>query len=222
MQYLDEGQQYQPRRAVYLPPPPGQPWQPQQPPQQPPVGGQIPGQGIYLQQQAQAEQAYQASLADIAHRKSNTIRDYGFNADGTVDAHNNYGQIQNMWRGQGQQTDASNLGLLGRGIKGGLANQAHTALNTMIGGQNLDLSNHYNTDMYNYGQEALGAEATKNAAILSAQQQAEQTAQQNSDYTPAAAPPDAPPDTPARRQARQHAVRQAAQRAARRRRGRRH
>jgi hypothetical protein len=196
--------------------------QPQTPPVTPPVapvGGQIPHAGIYLQQQAQAEQAYQNALVDIEHRRSASIRDYGFLPGGGVDPNNNYGQIQNLWRNQAAAANQQELGLMSHGLRGGLANQAISNRKLAEGGQNLDLQNHYNTDMYNLAQERTQAEQTHSNDLLAAQQAAAQDAQQNEDYTPAIVP-EAPPALPNQAQARRHVAQRRAQQA-RRRRGRR-
>jgi hypothetical protein len=108
---------------------------------------------------------------------------------------------------------------MSHGLRGGLANQAISNRKLAEGGQNLDLQNHYNTDMYNLAQERTQAEQTHSNDLLAAQQAAAQDAQQNEDYTPAIVP-EAPPALPNQAQARRHVAQRRAQQA-RRRRGRR-
>src|SRR5687767_15832956 len=59
----------------------------------PPAGGAIPGQGIYAERQADAERIYQQTLAQIAHQRGTTLRDYGLQEGGQVDPHNQYGKF---------------------------------------------------------------------------------------------------------------------------------
>lgn len=190
------------------PPISGQPPQAPGPGPTPPVGSQIPGAGIYLQQQAGAEQAYQNALNNIEHQRGETIRNYGFLPGGGVDPNNNYGMIQNLWRQQASTANEQDLGLLGRGIRGGLAGQAMAQRKVAEGGQNLELQRGYDSSMYDLGQQRLQAESEHNAAMLQAQQEAAQNAQQNENYTPAIVPEE-PPALPNQQQARQNHARRA-------------
>lgn len=217
----DEGQRtyYQPPR-----PRPGQYTPPGAPPPRPqPTGSQIPGQGIYLQKQAQAEQAYQQALAQLAQRKSQTFRDYGFLESGGVDPNAQHGQIQNLWRGQAANADQQDYSMVGRGIRGGVAAQGLAQRKIMEGGQNLDLQNNFTNNMQELAQGRTQAENVRNEALLAAQQEALMAAQQAEQYTPAtpeAPEAPAPAPLPGRGRARQHLARAAAarQRARRRRR----
>lgn len=184
---------------------------PQAPPPTPgpPVGSQIPGQGIYLQKQAQAEQAYQQALAQLAQRKSQTFRDYGFLESGGVDPNAQHGAIQNLWRGQAANADQEDYSLLSRGISGGLAGQSYMQRKIAEGGQNLELQNNFTNNMQELANARTQAEATKNEALLAAQQEALMAAQEHEQFTPAAPEPGepAPSPLPGRAAARRHVAR---------------
>jgi hypothetical protein len=212
MAFVDE--EGQNRWAPYRPPyrPPQAPQQPQQP-----TGSQIPNQGIYLQKQAQAEQAYQRALAQLAARKSQTFKNYGFLENGQVDPNATHGKIQDLWREQAGAAQQEDYSMLGRGIKGGLAGQVRTLAKLREGGQNLGLQNEYTGAMSDIANAATQAEADKNAAMLAIQQEAEQEARQNQQFTPADPEPDEPVaparQLPARRVARRQITRARARRA---------
>ena len=190
-------------------PPPGAPT----PAAGPPQGSQIPGQGLYLQKQALAEQAYQTALAQLAQRKSQTFRDYGFLESGGVDPNAQHGAIQNLWRGQAANAEQEDYSLLGRGIQGGLAGQSYMQRKIAEGGQNLELQNNFTNNMQELANMRTQAEATKNEALLAAQQEALTAAQENEQFTPAEAETEAPAPgpLPGRRRARRHLARAAAQ-----------
>lgn len=164
-----------------------------------PTGSQIPNSGIYLQRQAQAEQAYQTALATIAQKKSETFRNYGFLENGQVDPNNNYGQIQNLWRNQAGAANQEDYSLLSRGIHGGLAGQEHSALKGAEGAQNLDLQQGYTGAMNDLANQRTGAESEHSTALLNAQQEAMAQALQDNNFTPAEAEAALPNHKKARR-----------------------
>lgn len=64
-----------------------------------------PFSGQYAQIQAQAEQAYQQALANIASQRASLLQQYGYSSDGSIDPSNPYGLYQQGQR-QYQEQDA--------------------------------------------------------------------------------------------------------------------
>jgi hypothetical protein len=133
------------------------------------AGGGIPGEGIYQEQQALANRAYQDAINNINFKKNQTYRTYGFTPEGTADPNNQLGLYQRM-RGEhaGQLMDA-NEARVGRGLSAtGLGAQQTTRLR---GDQEFDtaqMMREYQNSLHGLDQERLGAERALQEAILQA------------------------------------------------------
>jgi|SRR5690242_18804944 len=156
-------------------------------------GGTIPFLGPYAQNQAAAEQAWEAAQANLAAQRGQMLQAYGFRptANGMeVDPTNPYGQYQQTLLANQQGSQAAEQAMVNRGFQGsgpGFAAQAPELAQQAAGARNFQLA----TNMSQ-------AEETQQEALAAAQAQfANQTAMNQYDsvqyainhniFTPAAA-----------------------------------
>lgn len=154
----------------------------------------LPGAHIYAAKQAQAQKAYDDAIADLNRRRSRTLQNYGFLESGEMDANNQFGIMQQMFREQAQGMDATEMGQRGRGFANqggnlsGLAARASTNMNYDQALERLKTSRGYEDEMYDIAQARTQAENTKSSAFTQAEQDQFEWAQANNQYTPAAPP----------------------------------
>jgi hypothetical protein len=150
-------------------------------------GGFIPNAGLYAEEQAAAEAAYQQSLAAAQRRRDTLYSTYGLTSSGAVDPKAQYGNYQLMLGGEGQQLDDALASSVGRGLGAGtgLANQAESRLRVGQNAQNLNFQRSVSDVAYQYSQAMLAAEQARKQAQIQAMRDAINYGTQNQDYTPA-------------------------------------
>lgn len=156
----------------------------------------IPDPGTYQEETAQALRAYNDALAAIGARRANTLQSYGFTAtvdpttgaltNYSIDPHNQYGQIQQLFNSQqaGQQNlEQSDLS---RGIGTlGLAGRLAAQLRTQQGGQTQALGQAFLGEIGSEAADQMSAATTYSGAKLQAQRDAIAAAIQNQQFNPA-------------------------------------
>lgn len=150
-------------------------------------GGFIPNAGLYAEEQAAAERAYQEATAAAQHRRNTLYSTYGLTGSGAVDPKSQYGSYQLMLGGEGQQLDDALASSVGRGLGAGsgLANQAESRLRVGQNAQNLNFQRSVSDVAYQFSQAMLAAEQARKAAQIQAMRDAVDYGSQNQDYTPA-------------------------------------
>lgn len=144
----------------------------------------IPNAGVYGQQQANAELAYQNAVAQAQSKKNSLYHQYGLTSTGQVDPMNQYGQYQQMLQTQGSDLDSVRDNAMERGLGGGpgLGNQAERGLRYANGVANLGFQGAVNQVGTDYGLALGDAEVSKRNAMTQALQDALQGAW--GDWTP--------------------------------------
>lgn len=198
----DESLLYRPRPAVYAPPRPGASaaiagvTAPPKPATTataaaagaatPAAGSQIPGAGVYLQNQALAQQAYDQAMADIQHRRNAMYSEFGLMPGGAVDPHAKFGRYQQMLGGDASALAGAKASSRSRGLgMTGLGARAMQRARTQMGAEHFGFQNALTNNLYGFDQDALKAGQNKNAAMLAAEQAQAQWALQNQMFTPA-------------------------------------
>lgn len=144
---------------------------------------------------AAANQAYQQALARFNQQRTGLLTQYGYKGtvDPTtglmtnlgVDTSNSTGQLQQLLGQQDAEDNNAEYGAEDRGISGGLANQAQTALRQGHAAQTSDLANTMLGSLSDLNDQQLTAQQTENAQLWQAQQEATQSAISGSQYNPA-------------------------------------
>lgn len=144
----------------------------------------IPNAGVYGQQQANAELAYQNAVAQAQSKKNSMYHQYGLTSTGEVDPFNQYGQYQQMLQSQGADLDSVQNNAMERGLGGGpgLGNQAERGLRYANGVANLGFQGQVNQIGTDYGLAMGDAEVSKRNAMTQALQDALSSAW--GDWTP--------------------------------------
>lgn len=142
----------------------------------------IPMPGIYKEQQALAQKAYQTSLANINQRRQAMLTQYGMtgnvDAQGAysnyrIDPANQYGQLQMMKQNQGLQlNDAWNQAAERNLGNSGLAAQGESLLKYSQGGEAAQLGQDFITGMGGLAQEDVSNQDTLAQGMYQAQAQA--------------------------------------------------
>lgn len=164
----------------------------------PPTGSNIPLTGVYKEQQAQAQQAYNDALASINQKQGETMRTYGYTGDfdpltGAVtnqqfDASNPYGLIQqsmNQFNTGDRQLkeDAYARGLSG---ESGLGSQDRGLLQDAFAGQQVEMGRGYLSQLQGVNQDRMSAKSQLAESMLQAQMNSINASIQNQLYTPVA------------------------------------
>lgn len=154
----------------------------------------IPDPSVYEGETAAALQAYQSALAAIGARRANTLQSYGFtakvNPDGTlahyaIDPNNQYGQIQSLLGGEGNQLDALRHAAVARGIgHAGLGAQGESAYRNVMGAQQQGLGQGFVGEVGQEAADQFNATSGFNEAKVQAQRDALLSAIQNGMFTP--------------------------------------
>jgi hypothetical protein len=144
----------------------------------------IPGAGVYLQDQNNAQSAYDRAVAQLTATRAKQQIQSGLGSDWGVDPYAQYGSYQQMLQGQGGLLDASHESAEQRGFfGGGLGNQGETAIRYGNAVSALGFKNQL-SDWENQYQQGMGqARADQAAANLAATQGGYDDAYQNQDYT---------------------------------------
>ncbi|HEY6021078.1 MAG TPA: hypothetical protein VIY48_14570 [Candidatus Paceibacterota bacterium] len=139
------------------------------------ISKDLPNAGIYMQQQSQAELAYQQAQAELLAQRNTQYHTFGLNEQGVVDPFNQFGKYQGLLSAQEsalsgayEQAQQRNLG----GV--GLAMQQERALRYQQGMDSLGLQQDIATVGQNYTTGIQQALAARNAAVLQAQLSAAQ------------------------------------------------
>lgn len=150
----------------------------------------IPGAGVYGQQQANAEVAWQNARAAAEAKKNSQYNVAGLLSDGSVDPRNQYGAYQAMLMRQGGGLDQARDNAMERGLGGGpgLGNQAERTLRYANAVEGLGFQGNVNQIATDYGLAMGDADTTRRDAMTTALQQALSNAW--GDWTP----PDMAPD----------------------------
>ena len=129
-------------------------------------GGGGGGGSAYGQYAAQAQQAYDTTMAQIRAERQSSRSDYGLNTDGTqLDGMNFLGKFQQMNRNSASVLDLSRDSLVGRGLGGvGLSNRLALAPKYDLDVGYKDLGNSYQSLM----QQLAGRENDANAQLQQA------------------------------------------------------
>lgn len=131
----------------------------------------LPNAGIYLQQQQQAETAYQQAQAELLAKRNTSYHEYGLGADAAVDPNAQFGRYQGMLSSHESALNASDENAQQRGLGGGpgLGMQGERALRYQQGGEALQLQQDVGNIGQNYATGVQAALAARNAAVLQAQ-----------------------------------------------------
>lgn len=157
----------------------------------------IPGAGVYDQQKAEAEAAYQRALATIAQQRGGILQDYGFNAqfdnngnvtDYSVDPYNEYGLYQLSRRSQAADLNSAEEDARLRGFnpRKGFGHQGAEDMRFAQGYENLGLGRGFLQGIGGLAEQQAGALADKNQSMLGIEQDALYNALQNRLFNPAA------------------------------------
>jgi len=139
-----------------------------------PDGRPIPNAGVYGQEQANAELAWQQANTASAAKLKSYQNQAGVLADGSVDPHNQYGGYQQLLQQQGSELDAGQENAMSRGLGGGpgLGNQAERGMRFGHAIQNLGFQRGLTNAQTNYGMELGQNDAQRRASMTSALQNA--------------------------------------------------
>lgn len=139
-----------------------------------PDGRPIPNEGVYGQEQANAELAWQNARTSASSRLKSFQNQAGVLADGSVDPRNQYGGYQQLLHSQGSELDQASENAMSRGLGGGpgLGNQAERGLRFGHAVQNLGFQRGLTDAQANYGMELGQADAQRRAAMTAALQNA--------------------------------------------------
>jgi hypothetical protein len=131
----------------------------------------IPGEGIYQQQQLQAENAYNQAKAALEAKRNQTYQQYGFLPTGEVDPKNPTGTYQVMRHDQAQELDNARESALGRGLGStGLGAQVANAPRFHQEADSADMMRTYLGSLSDVDQGLLQALQQKNDRLLQARQ----------------------------------------------------
>lgn len=145
-----------------------------------------PGQGIYEQQNALAQQAYNMSMAQLKMQRDNMYHDYGMLSNGSVDPNNQFGKYQMLLGQEGSQLDSTRENAQQRGLVGpGLGNQQEAAARFQQGGTNLGFQRQVSDIGQNYTMGAQQAQYNLSAARIGARQDLLNNAITNRQFSPA-------------------------------------
>lgn len=190
----DEAALYKPHAAVYRPPTAGRPAatagvpaQAKAPPPPAAKGSQIPGAGVYLQQQALAQRAFEQAQSDVNYRRGQMYSEFGLLPGGKVDPASRYGAYQQMLGQDATQQQQAQYGARARGLgQEGLGGRVMNSLRNAQGGQHFAFQRTLANNLHGFDQDLLSAANTRSAAMLSAEQQQAQWALEHGAFTPAA------------------------------------
>lgn len=142
-----------------------------------------------------ANQAYQQALARFNQQRTGLLQQYGYKGtvDPTtgmmtnvgVDTGNVNGQLQQLLGQQDQEDQNAEYSMEDRGIVGGLANQAQTALRAGHSAQSSGLAQTLLSGLSGLDDQQLTSQETLNAALWQAQHGATTDAIGTGDYNPA-------------------------------------
>jgi hypothetical protein len=151
-------------------------------------GDVIPGAGMYTQQMALAQQAYELALADIARRRAQLLHNLGFRQTGSglePDWKNPYGQYWQHRRRSATDLERTENSSIARGLGlEGAGLQPVTNLRHEQRAQDAAFMNAAQTQMGDLAHAQMQALMTRNWAFLQAQQQAAIAAQQSQQFGP--------------------------------------
>lgn len=160
----------------------------------------VPGEGIYQQQQALAQKAYQDAIANLQANRSGIYRQNGFLDNGQVDPNNTLGLYQQDRNAYAHDLEDASESAHGRGLGGsGLGAQISEAPRYQHEVQSAELMRQYLAALSDNTGQQTGAANTLQASLLSARQQQIQDAISNGDFTPAgsdSSPDDSSPAAP--------------------------
>lgn len=155
----------------------------------------IPDPAVYEGETAAALQAYQNALAAIGARRASTLQNYGMtakvDANGNlvnygIDPNNQYGQIQQLLGGEGQQISALQHNAMDRGLGlKGLGAQGESQARFQGGLAQQNLGRQFVGEIGQEASDQYQATSAYSAAKLQAQRDAIAQAIQNSWFTPA-------------------------------------
>lgn len=155
----------------------------------------IPGGSGYAGAALNATTAYNNALARINEKRSGTMRQYGYLADINpqtgvtqnmrVDPNNQYGNLQQMLRSQGQGAQEAEYTNQERGVRGGLANKLFSRLKYDWGGQSAQLGQSLTGTLGGYQDEQNQAAYERDRALWEAEQAAALEAIMNGWFNPA-------------------------------------
>lgn len=151
------------------------------------IGGSIPGAGVYLQQQAQAELAFNNAKAQLTAQKNRAFSQFGLTSEGAVDPMSQYGGYQQLLHNHAVDLMGASEHSVQRGLGAGsgLANQEEANLRYGQNAEDLDFQRGVADQESQYTQGAQGALQTRNAAFLDAQMQALANAISQNAFAPA-------------------------------------
>lgn len=153
-------------------------------------GGGGGGGSAYGQYAAQAQQAYDNTMAQIRAERQSSRSDYGLNADGTqLDGMNFLGKFQQMNRNSASVLDLARESLVGRGLGGvGLSNRLALAPKYDLDVGYKDLGNAYQQLMSQLAGRENDANAALQQALLLAMMQGGYGGYDGGDEQPAESP----------------------------------
>lgn len=142
----------------------------------------IPGASQYAQVELAAKSAYQTALARLNQQRQDTLHQYGYLGDvngesGTignvrVDPHNPYGQYQELLQGAAVEAQGAKENVYGRGLYGGLANQAERLSKYNFGKSSSTLGTNLQNLLGDYQDRQNQAGQERDRAVTEAQLQA--------------------------------------------------
>jgi hypothetical protein len=184
-------------------PPPAPPTAPPKAPGAPgaPIAtNAIPGEGVYQQDQANAQRAYDDAMSSLRAKEQGIQQQFGFNPQGGVDGLNmtsGYFQLKNSQAAQLMQAREQ---AIGRGLGGrGLGAQIQDAPRYEQGVQDAEFQRNYLGLLGEVGEGRNSASRTLNDALAAARWRQINSAVQNEQWsTPGEAQQQAPPPSAAR------------------------
>lgn len=192
--------------TIYTPPKPKTPGAPGAPaapaapgsPAAPPPP-QIPGAGTYLQQQAQAQRAYENAQNDLNYRRGAMYSEFGLLPNGQVDAASQFGKYQQMLGSDAQGIHGAKTANAARNIGTlGLGGRIMESLRNAQGAQHFGFQQTLMNNLHGFDMEGLNAQQKLAGDLLGAQQDQERWAFDHNQFTPPAesAPAEPTPATP--------------------------
>lgn len=144
----------------------------------------IPGAGVYLQNQAKAQGAYERSKAQLMAQRAKQQISSGLGRDWQVDPRSQYGTYQSMLQNQGMELDQAQEAGQQRGFFGaGLGNQGDRMLRYGQAVQSLGFKNQISDWETDYQNQMADIERARHEAMLAELQSAADDAYNDEDYT---------------------------------------
>lgn len=151
----------------------------------------VPGAAGYTGAAALAQKAYENAMARYQRQRSDTLLKYGVhkNAAGgyDADANNEYGQFQQMWKGEDAQNEhlSRAQAASGWGADSGYLGAARDSLSYAQGAEQAATAQGLQGDLSDVAQGEQGAAFDRDSALYTAEEQAARDAINRQEFNPA-------------------------------------